>query len=193
MKGKMPRITKVYTGKGDKGETSLGSGRSVRKDNARIQAYGAVDELNSFIGLALSHNLDKDLEEILTEVQQQLFDLGSDLCMPEKDKKSKPVPVIDEQDIAKIESSIDYYNGKLGHLKNFILPGGSAGASYLHISRTICRRAEREAIALSRKERIGGFVIPYLNRLSSLLFNMARYENSKEGYKEKYWNSRREE
>jgi cob(I)alamin adenosyltransferase len=186
----MPRITKVYTKTGDKGETGLGGGQRVPKDSQRIAAYGTVDELNSHIGVAISCKLDPGLEEQLKKIQNELFHLGSDLCFLEEDKKKFSIPLIEEKHITALEQIMDTYTGQLSPLENFILPGGTPGASYLHVARTVCRRAERDVIALSREEEIGPFIIRYLNRLSDTLFVMSRYENFQKGYQDIYWDSR---
>lgn len=186
----MPKITKVYTKTGDKGETGLGGGQRVSKDSARISTYGTVDELNSHIGVALACNLDKDLENKLKVIQNELFNLGSDLCFIEEDKKKFSLPSIEEKHVDALEKIMDKYSEELAPLENFILPGGTLGAAHLHVARTVCRRAEREAITLSHQEEIGTYVIKYLNRLSDTLFVMARYENLKKSYQDVYWNSR---
>ncbi|MFN8671413.1 MAG: cob(I)yrinic acid a,c-diamide adenosyltransferase [Candidatus Sericytochromatia bacterium] len=186
----MPKITKVYTKTGDKGDTSLGGGQRVSKDNARINSYGTVDELNSFIGLAIASGLDNDLENKLKIIQNELFHLGSDLCFLEEDKIKFSIPEIKEEHVLKLEKIMDGYSEELEPLENFILPGGTIGASYLHVARTVCRRAEREVITLEKNEKIGEFVVKYLNRLSDTLFVMARYENFKKNYTDIYWNSR---
>jgi cob(I)alamin adenosyltransferase len=186
----MPKITKVYTKTGDKGETSLGGGQRVSKDNLRIQSYGTVDELNSFIGLAIASGLDNEISEKLKVIQNELFHLGSDLCFTEEDKKKFSIPLIQEKHVDELEKIMDEFSEKLIPLENFILPGGTIGSSYLHVARTVCRRAERETISLSKQELIGEFVIKYLNRLSDTLFVMSRYENFKKNYTDVYWNSR---
>ncbi len=186
----MPRITKVYTKTGDKGDTGLGGGQRVPKDSPRIVAYGTVDELNSHIGVAIACNLDPDLESKLKTIQNELFHLGSDLCILEEDKKKFSVPTIEEKHVLELEKIMDNYSAQLSPLENFILPGGTSGAAHLHVARTVCRRAEIEVIALSRNEAIGEFVIRYLNRLSDTLFVMSRYENYQKNYQDVYWNSR---
>jgi cob(I)alamin adenosyltransferase len=186
----MPRLTTIYTRKGDEGETSLGGGQRVPKDSARVAAYGTVDELNSAIGVALAHGLSPRLTEILATIQNELFHLGSDLAFREEDKRTYRLPQIEERHVIQLEQWIDEMIGATGTLKNFILPGGSIGAAQLHVARTICRRAERDVLTLARAEAIGGLVMPYLNRLSDLLFVMARYENQQHGGPESLWNSR---
>jgi len=185
----MPRITKIYTKKGDRGETYLGGGQRVYKDNQRLNAYGSIDELNSFIGMALSSDLYEDITEALKIVQNDLFILGSDLCFLEEDKKEKSIPIIEERHVLALEKLIDSYLSEMEPLETFILPAGTKGACALHIARTVCRRAEREIVTLSKEERVSLFVIKYLNRLSDALFVMARYENLKKECQETYWNS----
>ncbi len=185
----MPRITKVYTRTGDDGTTGLGGGQRVPKDSARIEAYGTVDELSSAIGVAVALGLQPRLAETLERIQNELFNLGSDLCILEEDKVKMPVPVVEERNVDALERLMDELSEELAPLENFILPGGSPGAAQLHVARTVCRRAERLAIALARLEPIGPFVVRYLNRLSDTLFVMARYENLKRGLPDVLWDS----
>jgi cob(I)alamin adenosyltransferase len=186
----MPRITRVYTRTGDDGTTGLGGGQRVPKDSPRIEAYGTVDELGSAIGVALALGLHPRLAETLTRIQNELFNLGSDLCILEQDKVERPVPVIEDRHAAALETLMDDLSDELSPLENFILPGGSPGAAQLHVARTVCRRAERLTIALARLEPVGPFVVKYLNRLSDALFVMARYENLRRGIPDILWNSR---
>jgi len=186
----VPRITKVYTRGGDDGSTGLGTGRRVGKDSLRVEAYGAVDELNSHIGLALAEGLAPEIVDALRPVQNELFHLGSDLCVPEEDKQRTPVPRIDQRHVDELERVLDRLTEQVGPLENFILPGGSVGAARLHVARTVCRRAERVVVALGRNEAIGPFTVKYLNRLSDALFIMARYENHKKGVPDVLWDSR---
>jgi cob(I)alamin adenosyltransferase len=183
----MPRLTKIYTKKGDSGTTALGGGQRVAKDTLRVQVYGTVDELNSCIGVALACGLCDRLAEELTTVQNELFDLGSDLCFLEEDKAKFPLPQIEERHITRLEKLIDEMTDVVGPLENFILPGGSPGAAHLHVARTVCRRAEREATTLTREEGTGASVLSYLNRLSDALFVMARYENHQRNVAEPLW------
>jgi cob(I)alamin adenosyltransferase len=185
----MPRLTKIYTRKGDEGTTSLGGGRRVPKDSARVRAYGTVDELNSAFGVALAvpGGLSPRLAEVLPVIQNELFHLGTDLSFLEEDKAKHKLPQIEARHVKKLEQLIDELNGIVGPLENFILPGGSLGAAQLHVARTVCRRAEREVIALSRMEPVSPFAIRYLNRLSDALFVMARYENKQRGVAELLW------
>ncbi|HLX07401.1 MAG TPA: cob(I)yrinic acid a,c-diamide adenosyltransferase [Thermoanaerobaculia bacterium] len=186
----MPRLTRLYTRTGDDGSTGLGGGQRVPKDSTRIAAYGTVDELNSILGEALAGGLDERLGAALRRIQNELFHLGSDLCVREEDKARKPVPVVDQRHVTALEELLDELTGEVGPLANFILPGGSPGAARLHVARTVCRRAERLLVALARQEAIGPFVLPYVNRLSDALFVMARYENLKRGVPDTLWDSR---
>ena len=185
----MPRLTRIYTRKGDDGSTELGGGQRVAKDSPRIEAYGTVDELNSVIGVAIAGGLDARLAKDLRRVQNELFHLGSDLCILEEDKAKMPVPRIEQRHIDAMEALMDELTAKLGPLENFILPGGSEAAARLHVARTVCRRAERLLVTVARKEKIGDLTIKYLNRLSDTLFVMARYENKKRGVPDVLWDS----
>jgi cob(I)alamin adenosyltransferase len=184
----MPRLTRLYTRKGDDGTTGLGGGQRVQKDSARVIAYGTVDELNAALGVALSHGLAPRLATVLPVIQNELFHLGSDLCFVEEDKQKFQMPQIDGRHVEALEQAIDELNEIVGPLENFILPGGSPGSAALHVARTICRRAERDVLTLARHEAVGRFVMPYLNRLSDALFVMARYENHERGVAEPLWN-----
>jgi len=185
----MPRITKVYTRTGDDGTAALGGGQRVDKDSHRITAYGSVDELNSSIGAALAIGLVPALAEALAPIQNELFHLGSDLCILEEDKERMPVPQVESRHVDALEGCIDRLSAELPPLENFILPGGSAGAGLLHLARTVCRRAERDCVKLAREEAVGEQILPYLNRLSDLLFVMARYENAQRGVPDVLWDS----
>lgn len=186
----MPKITKVYTRGGDEGTTSLGTGERVAKDAPRLEAYGTVDELNSSIGAALASGLSPAVTEALRRIQNELFHLGADLCVPEDDKMRMPVPQIGARHVEALEDLMDRLSEALLPLDNFILPGGSAGAGALHVARTVCRRAERLVVTLARSEKVGAHAIPYLNRLSDALFVMARYENRQRGVPDMLWDSR---
>lgn len=179
---------KIYTKTGDKGETGLFGGKRVPKDALRIEAYGSVDELNSLLGVISSMKPDQAIANIVERVQNQLFDLGADLATPVT-QKSTVIPRIAKSHSTALEKEIDTLEGSLAPLQSFILPGGSPIASYLHLARTVCRRAERCVVRLSRSEEIGGHVIIYLNRLSDLLFIMARYANHIEHHPEVQWKS----
>ena len=183
----MPRLDRIYTKTGDEGMTGLGGGRRVSKDAPRVAAYGTVDELNSTIGVALALGLVDRLATELATIQNELFDLGSDLCWPEDDERRGRIPTVQAKHVERLEHLIDDLNRGLGPLTNFLLPGGSPGAAQLHVARTVCRRAEREAITLRHEEPIGDLVLPYLNRLSDALFVMARFENHERGVSEPLW------
>ena len=176
----MVRLTRIYTKGGDKGETSLGNGARVAKHDPRVAAYGTVDEANAAIGLARLHlgETAAEADAILGRVQNDLFDLGADLCRPESDAPSEhpPLRVTDGQ-VARLESEIDRLNADLAPLTSFVLPGGTAGAAYLHLARTVARRAEREMTALAQIEAVNPEAIRYINRLSDLLFVLARSLN----------------
>lgn len=186
----MPRITRVYTRSGDDGSTGLGGGQRVSKDSLRVDAYGDVDELNAQIGAALGRGLVDELRAELARVQNELFHLGSDLCVLEEDKARMPVPCVEQKHVDALEKLMDRLSAEVGPLENFILPGGTPGAAQLHVARTVCRRAERAVVALSRAEPVGPFTIKYLNRLSDALFVMARYENHRCGVTDPIWDSR---
>lgn len=186
----MPRITKIYTGQGDQGNTRLSSGQIVKKSNARVTAYGTVDELNSHIGLALTMDLAEPLNSALALIQNELFHLGSDLSYVSDDDDNRSIPQIEVRHVARLEEQINRLNEQVGPLENFILPGGVQGAAQLHVARTVCRRAEREVTAVAEQEAVGSFVLQYLNRLSDALFVMARYENHAKDVQEPLWDSR---
>jgi cob(I)alamin adenosyltransferase len=183
---------KIYTKTGDEGKTSLFGGTRVAKDANRIEAYGAVDELNSQIGVARSLKPPGEIDRILDEIQHDLFVLGSDLATPEL-KQRKRIEVIEARHVEKLERTIDRLDAMLEPLKNFVLPGGSRIGAELHLARTICRRAERGIVNLLRKGDIGTTPFVYLNRLSDLLFVMARYVNKLAGIDEVQWTSSRDE
>lgn len=176
---------KIYTKKGDEGQTSLFGGQKVEKNNERIEAYGTVDELNSAVGLARSSHADKEVADTLKLLQNQLFVLGADLATP-PDSKAK-IERISEAEVKELERLIDTMDEQLPSLKNFILPGGTAAAGAIHLARTICRRAERRSVELYRSDEISADIPKYLNRLSDLLFVLARYENHKSGINDEAW------
>jgi cob(I)alamin adenosyltransferase len=180
---------KIYTKTGDSGETSLFSGGRVPKKHLRVEVYGTVDELNSVIGVARAHQPHPQTDAWLERVQNQLFHMGADLATP-LDAKADWVVRVDAASITWMEETIDQMTAELPNLKNFILAGGSLAASQIHVARTICRRAERLAVALRDEEPIGDNVIPYLNRLSDFLFTLARWENLKAGLSEEKWSVR---
>ncbi len=186
----MVHINRVYTRAGDDGTTALGGGQRVDKDSLRIEAYGTVDELNSTIGVVVSAGLHESLHQRFFVIQQVLFNLGSDLCILEEDKLRFKVPGIEAHHVTDLETWMDEWNEDLEPLKSFILPGGDLAAAQLHVARTVCRRAERITIALSRHEAVGQYVIPYLNRLSDLLFVASRYQAKLAGKGDLLWDSR---
>ena len=178
------RLSKIYTRTGDDGTTGLGDGRRVDKDSARVEAYGTVDEANSAIGLVLAAPVPENVRVLLTAVQHQLFDLGGELCIPGH-------AAIFEADIDRLEQRLDEFNADLPALKDFILPGGGEAAARCHVARTVVRRAEREAVALSRLEAVRPEAVRYLNRLSDLLFVLARVLARDSGHGEVVWNHER--
>jgi len=180
---------KVYTRKGDTGETSLIGGTRVKKTNVRIEAYGTVDELNSFIGLIRDTAKDKSAEEVLLEIQNLLFTIGSSLAA-DPGKNRMALPQVDESDIVKLENEMDSMNEGLPELKNFILPGGDLASSHCHVARCVCRRAERRAVGLSEMTMIDEKIIRYLNRLSDYLFVLARFYTHKHEGEETLWKTR---
>jgi cob(I)alamin adenosyltransferase len=186
----VPRLTKIYTRTGDDGTTALGFGGRVAKDSLRVECYGTVDELNSALGLARASDLPAELDRPLATIQNELFHLGSDLCVPENEKDRHPVPRIEARHVAGLEALIDGWNGRLAPLDNFVLPGGTAGAAALHLARTVCRRAERLLVRLGRDEAIGEHALGYLNRLSDALFVLARAANALAGEPDVLWDSR---
>lgn len=179
---------KIYTKTGDKGDTSLFGGQRVPKDALRIEAYGTVDELNSVLGIVRADNTDAEIDAVLDRVQNDLFALGADLATP-RSAATKQVKRIEPKDSKHLEKSIDSFEMHLKPLRSFILPGGSPVASRLHFARTVCRRAERTVVRLSRNEDIGDGITIFLNRLSDLLFVMARYANHVANIPETKWKS----
>ncbi len=179
---------KVYTKRGDSGETDLfGSGR-VTKDAMRVEAYGAVDELNACLGQAIATGVQPELVDGLTRIQSALFDVGSFLATPRADLREKNgLPEVGANDVAELEATIDRSEEELPPLTAFVLPGGSPAAAAFHLCRTVCRRAERRVVALDRSEPLGGHALEYLNRLSDLFFTLARLENHRAGVKETEW------
>jgi len=176
---------KIYTRTGDRGDTSLFGGQRVPKDAQRIEAYGTVDELNSALGIVRADGREPQIDDVLEQVQNRLFDLGADLATPRSLNKS--IKRISSKDTAALEKYIDLLEPKLKSLRSFVLPGGSPVAARLHFSRTICRRAERVIVRLSRNEDIGDEITVYLNRLSDLLFVLARYANRLADVAETKW------
>ena len=174
------RLSKIYTRTGDKGTTGLGDGSRVDKDSLRVEAYGTVDELNSTIGLLLAADLPVDVRACLTRVQHELFDLGGELCMP-------GTVLIPDAYVTDLENDLDAFNADLPPLKDFILPGGTEAAARCHLARTVARRAERQVVSLARAEQVNDAAIRFLNRLSDLLFVVARVLARAEGGSEILW------
>lgn len=180
---------KIYTRTGDDGTTSLFSGGRVSKHHLRVEAYGTVDELNSAIGLARALQPHPHTAAWLETVQNHLFHLGADLSTP-LDAKAEWVVRMDADKIAWLEETVDRLTADLPALKHFILPGGAPAAAQIHVARTVCRRAERLAVALQEQVELGPHVIVYLNRLSDFLFTLARWENLQAGIPEEQWSVR---
>ena len=180
------RLSKIYTRTGDDGTTGLGDGTRVSKDSLRVEAYGTVDELNSIVGLLVTYEVPEDIHNCLIRVQHRLFDLGGELCIPGHQAMS-------DEDVDALELILDRLNEKLTPLKEFILPGGSSAAAVCHLARTVCRRAERRVVALAQTEAVAAPVLRYLNRLSDLLFVMARVLNQRAGVSDVLWQHERNE
>ena len=182
---------KIYTKRGDQGETDLLGGGRVSKDSARVEAVGAVDELNAGLGRCASESTHDDLCEIIRDIQSSLFDLGGYLASPDAERREKAsIPQLEDPDVEKLEARIDALEGELEPLKRFILPGGTPAAAALHLARAVCRRAERREITLHRVEPLSAAALRYLNRLSDLLFVMARVENRRAGVADIEWVAR---
>jgi cob(I)alamin adenosyltransferase len=183
---------KIYTRRGDTGETDLiGSGR-VRKDDLRVEAYGAVDELNAAIGSCTAETAHADLREVLEAIQRTLFELGAYLATPEaRHREGMGMREPGDAEIEALERRIDACEAELAPLTRFVLPGGTRAAAALHVARTVCRRAERAGVALDRREALAPGALRYLNRLSDLLFVLARVENRRAGVADVEWEGRR--
>lgn len=178
------RLTRIYTRGGDAGETSLGDGSRVSKLDARIGAYGATDELNSLLGVVLAGDCPPTIVAVLTRIQNELFDVGADLCVPvEVEGRLRVTQAM----ISHLEELCDSFNESLPELTSFVLPGGTAAAAGLHVARTSCRRAEREALVAGAEHEINPLVLVYLNRLSDLLFILSRSANALAGADEPLW------
>jgi len=178
----MVKLTRIYTRGGDKGKTSLSSGRRVAKHHPRVAAYGSVDETNAAVGLARLHTAglpDPEIDAMLSRIQNDLFDLGADLATPEVENPEFPPLRITAEQTERLEGEIDRLNAELAPLNSFVLPGGSAAAAGLHLARTVARRAEREITALAESEAINPEAVRYINRLSDLFFVMSRFLNDK--------------
>jgi cob(I)alamin adenosyltransferase len=180
-------MMKIYTKTGDRGDTGLFGGPRVAKDAPRIEAYGAVDELNSALGVARSQKLPPEIDSLVARIQNDLFSVGAELATPSAG--GRPTPHVADSDIAALEQAIDGYQGQLEPLRQFILPGGCAAAAQLHLARTVCRRAERRLVTLMRQpdEHVASEPLIYLNRLSDLLFVLARIANKTAGVSDVPW------
>lgn len=186
----MPRISRPDTRTGDDGTTSTANGNRVPKDSRQIRTFGAIDELNSFIGMVLSqHALSPHLIEPLRAVQNDLFHLGAELNCIDSPEDVPSHPCIEERHITQLEELIAKLYDELGPLQNFALPGGAPAAASLHLARAVCRRAEREAVALASTANVRSLALKYLNRLSDALFLMARWVNHSTGTVESLWDS----
>jgi cob(I)alamin adenosyltransferase len=178
------RLTRIYTRGGDAGETSLGDGSRVSKLDARIAAYGAVDELNAAVGVVVAGECPDTVRDVLVRVQNELFDLGADLSVPLQHEGRLR---ISQDQVDRLESECDRFNADLPELKSFVLPRGSEAAARLHVARTVCRRAEREALVAAGAHDVNPLALVYLNRLSDLLFILARSANAEAGREEPLW------
>jgi cob(I)alamin adenosyltransferase len=178
-------LARIYTKTGDKGETGLVGGNRTSKDSLRVQAYGDTDELNSVLGLARAFSNDEKIGSLLERLQKDLFIVGADLASPRTE--DRVTPRVTEDMTLTLEKSIDTFQQELRPLKAFILPGGAETGALLHFARTVARRAERSVVALSKTESLNENLIPYINRLSDLLFVMARLANHREGRNEVEW------
>ena len=168
---------KIYTGFGDEGNTALFGGQVVKKNNIRVEIYGALDELNSVIGLLRTKNSDTRVDELLLSIQDEIFIVSSEIATPDIERQKKIKNRLHNEHIQKTEKTIDELSENLEPLKNFILPGGSESAAIAHLARTVCRRAERNLVALISEDQVRKEIVVYLNRLSDLFFVLARYLN----------------
>jgi len=174
------RLSKIYTRTGDDGSTGLGDGSRIAKDSLRVDAFGDIDELNSHIGLLLTHDIPSNIQLLMTDIQHDLFDLGGEVCIPGRE-------ALNQDYVSRLENHLDELNADLKPLKEFILPGGSSAAAACHVARTVCRRAERRLVSLAHEESVSGPAMHYLNRLSDLLFVVARYLNHQAGLSDVLW------
>jgi cob(I)alamin adenosyltransferase len=180
-------VARIYTRRGDDGSTGLFGGPRVRKDDLRVAAYGDVDELNSALGVAREELPEGDLRALLDSLQSELFTLGAELATPDAEAAPKEVPRVSAAQVTRLEREIDRLTGELPPMKNFILPGGSRAGAALHLCRTVCRRAERKVVELAESANVSPEALAYLNRLSDLLFVMARAANLRAGGREIPW------
>ena len=178
------RLTRIYTGGGDAGQTSLGDGTRVSKLDGRVEAFGSVDELNAAVGAALAGDVPDALRAVLARVQNELFDLGADVSVPVDVEGRLRV---DQSQVDRLEADCDRFNAELPELRSFVLPGGTPAAAALHVARTICRRAERETLRAAGEHELNALVAVYLNRLSDLLFILARAANAAAAQDEPLW------
>ncbi len=187
----MMAAVKIYTKRGDQGETDLFGGLRVGKEDLRVEAYGAVDELNAVLGMAGSASRESDLQALVRALQGTLFDLGAYLASPDAERRAKGgVREPGAEEVLGLERHIDRFQQELEPLRRFILPGGSPAAAIFHLARTVCRRAERRVVALHRREPLMPAALRYLNRLSDLLFVLARVENRRAGHADVEWQGR---
>ena len=183
----MVKLDRIYTKGGDQGKTSLGTGKRVAKHDTRVEAYGTVDEANAVIGIVRLYTREEsEIDNMLMRIQNDLFDLGADLCTPETENPKAPPLRINSRQVERLEQEIDVLNEKLGALRSFVLPGGSITAAYLHLARTVVRRAERQTTLLAEQETVSPIARQYINRLSDHLFVLSRYVND-HGKKDVLW------
>lgn len=180
---------KIYTRKGDGGQTSIWGGRRLGKDDLRMEAIGAVDECNAAVGSAVARGLPAEVTDVLTAVQGRLFVVGSELMAPDRSGPGRSLPRLADDDVTRLEHAIDALEARMPELRNFILPGGSPAAAELHVARGACRRAERRVAALNRAEAVVPVVAAYLNRLADLLFVAARFVNQDAGVPDVVWSA----
>jgi cob(I)alamin adenosyltransferase len=175
----MVYLSRIYTKSGDQGDTGLGDGSRVHKDHPRVSAYGSVDELNAVLGLLVSHHPQAAEVDLIRSIQNDLFDVGADLCLPQSATEASGTHLrVRAEQAERLEQAIDRLNEDLAPLNSFILPGGQSAAAWCHLARTVCRRAERDVVTLARGETVNPQAIVYLNRLSDLLFVLARIYNN---------------
>jgi cob(I)alamin adenosyltransferase len=173
------KLDRIYTRGGDDGRTSLGDGARVPKYHVRVHAFGGLDEANAALGVALLHVDDAEVRDVLTLAQNDLFDVGADICRPERPNSNKQPLRVTAQQVLTVENQIDRFNEHLTALMSFVLPGGTAASAHLHVARTLIRRAERDMAELAANEPINAEALKYVNRLSDLLFVLARYMNAR--------------
>jgi len=178
---------KIYTKTGDRGDTGLFGGARVSKASLRVEVYGELDELNSVVGLVRSEPFDAEVDALLATVQSRLFDLGAELATAPDSKVALGIPLVDQSEVERLERAIDQAETELAPLKTFVLPGGSRAAAYLHLARTVCRRAERKLVLLAQSESVRETCIHYVNRLSDTFFVLARLANHRAGIADVPW------